>query len=147
VVAQADRAADAAVGVDGLPEQPQRASIGLGAGLPGPLEGRVRLGHEAADGDRAADVLAAAGLAAGADHLDRELAISSTSSSVSVGQTAHEVELHLLPAVGVARGDGADEVVLGHRLVDHPADPLAAALGGEGQAGAAAVAGTARWRG
>ena len=68
-------------------------------------------------------------------------AISSTSSSVSVGQAAHEVELHLPPAVGVRRRDGADQVLLVDRLVDHLAHPLAAALGGEGQAGATAVAG------
>src|SRR3712207_9497292 len=40
VVAQPDRAADPAVGVDGLAEQPEPGVDGLGAGLPGPLERR-----------------------------------------------------------------------------------------------------------
>src|SRR3712207_7086358 len=71
VVAQADRAADAAVGVDGLPEQPEPGVDRLGAGLPGPLERRVRLGHEAADGDGAAGVPAAPRPPAGAGDLDR----------------------------------------------------------------------------
>ena len=56
-------------------------------------------------------------------------------------QPAHEVELHLAPAGGVGGGDGADQVVLAHHLVDDLAQPLAAALGGEGQPGAPAVAG------
>ena len=56
-------------------------------------------------------------------------------------EPAHEVELHLPPAVAVGGGDGPDQVVLGDHLVDDLADPLAAALGGEGEAGAAAVAG------
>src|SRR3712207_9509942 len=38
-----------------------------------------------------------------------------------------------ISAVGVGGGDGADQVLLGHRLVDHPTDPLAAALGREGE--------------
>src|ERR671920_1275047 len=40
VVAQPDRPADAAVGVDGLAEQPEPGVDRLGAGLPGPLERR-----------------------------------------------------------------------------------------------------------
>ena len=72
------------------------------------------------------------------------LARSATCEHVLVGlgrQADHEVELHLAPAVGVRRGDGPDQVLLGDHLVDHLAHPLAAALGREGQAGAAAVAG------
>ena len=56
------------------------------------------------------------------------------------GQAAHEVELHVPPAVGVRGDDGTDEVLLGHHLVDHPADTLRAALGREREPGAAAVA-------
>src|SRR4051794_38124891 len=102
------------------------------ASPPAPMTSTARAADsrtDPADRHRAPDVLAAAGLPAGADDLDREVG---DLQHVLVGlgrQTAHEVELHLLPAVGVGGGDGADEVVLGHRLVDHPADPLAAALG------------------
>ena len=91
--------------------------------------------------DGAADVLLPAGLAAGLDDLDGEVGDLQHVLVGLGGQTAHEVELHLAPAVGVRRRDRADEVLLGHRLVDDPADPLAAALGGEGQAGAPSVAG------
>ena len=56
-------------------------------------------------------------------------------------QAAHEVELHLPPPGGVGRGDGADQVFLGHHLVDDLADALAAALGCERQTGTATVAG------
>ena len=56
------------------------------------------------------------------------------------GQAAHEVELHLPPAVGVRRRDRADQVLLGDHLVDHLAHPLRPALGGEGQPRATAVA-------
>ena len=101
----------------------------------------MRLGHEAADRDGAADVLLPAGLPAGLDHLDGEVGDLQHVLVGLGGQPAHEVELHLAPAVGVRRRHRADEVLLGHRLVDHPADALAAALGGEGQAAAPSVAG------
>ena len=41
----------------------------------------------------------------------------------------------------VGGGDGADQVLLGDHLVDHLADPVRAALGREGEPGAAAAAG------
>ena len=142
VVAQADGAADAAVLVDRL-----RAAAAAGGRSSRRWPGRpTGTGCAAWARTRRCDTvqrmsLRAAGLAAGPDHLDGQLG---DLQHVLVGlgrQTAHEVELHLAPAVGVGGRHRADQVLLGHRLVDHPADPLAAALGGEGQAGAPSVAG------
>ena len=65
--------------------------------------------------------------------------MASTSVVGLGGQAAHEVELHLPPAVGVGGGDRPDQVVLGDHLVDHLADPVRAALGREGQPGPPAV--------
>ncbi len=113
----------------------------LGGELRGPLEGGVGLGDEAADRDRAADVVRLRDLAALCDDLRRHVG---DLEDVVVGlgrQAAHEVQLHLAPAVAVGGGDGADQVVFRDHLVDDLADALRAALGGEGQAGAAAVAG------
>src|SRR6185312_4423017 len=56
-------------------------------------------------------------------------------------QPAHEIQLDLPPTGAKRGGDGADEVLFGHHLVDHPADPFGAAFGGEGQPGATAVTG------
>ena len=117
-----------------------RSSVVVGVELRGPLERRVRLGHEPADRDRAADVVAAGDLAALRDHLLREVGDLQDVLVGLGGQAAHEVELHLAPARGVRRRDRADQVLLGDHLVDHLAHPLRAALGGEGQARTAAVA-------
>src|SRR6476469_8341545 len=141
VVTHADVAAQAAVGVHRVPQLAQPAVHRVRVALGGPLERRVRLGHEAADRDRAADVLAATGLPARADDLLRH---RRDLQHVVVGlgrQAAHEVQLHLAPAVGVRGAHRPDQVLFGHRLVDHAADALAAALRGEGQAGTPAVAG------
>ena len=141
VVAEADRGADAPVGADRVAQLVQPGIGVLGAQLRGPLEGSVRLGHEAADRHRAADVVAAADLAPGLDDLLGELG---DLHDVLVGlgrQPAHEVELDLPPAGAIGRGDGVDQVLLGHHLVDDLADPLGPALGREGEAGAATVAG------
>jgi hypothetical protein len=141
VVAEADGRAVAAVGADRLAQQRQPRVGLLGAELGGPLERRVRLGHEAADRDGAPDVRRPADLAPG---LDDPLGELGDLQDVLVGlgrQPAHEVELHLPPAGGVRGGHRADEVLLGDHLVDDLADALGAALGGEGQPGASAVAG------
>ena len=141
VVPVADRLADLAVRADRVAEHLQPPVDRLDVGLTGPLERRVRLGHEAADRHRAADVVGAGRLAALADDGVGELG---DLEDVLVGlrrEAAHEVELHLAPAGGVRGRRRADEVVLADRLVDDPAQPLAAALGREGQAGAASAAG------
>ena len=75
------------------------------------------------------------------DDVDRHVA---DLEDVLVGlgrQAAHEVQLHLAPAVAVRGGDGADQVLFRDHLVDDLAHALGAALGGERQARAAAVAG------
>ena len=101
----------------------------------------MRLGYEATDGDRAADVLRAGRLPARLDHLVRQPGDLQHVLVGLGGQPAHEVELHVPPAIGVRGDHGADQVLLRHHLVDHPADPLRAALRGEGQPGTPAVAG------
>src|SRR5690606_20118718 len=141
VVAEADGAAVLLVAAD-LVAQLAEAFVGLlGGELRGPLEGGVGLGDEAADGDRAADVVGAGDLAALGDHAGGHVGDLQDVVVGLGGQAAHEVQLDLAPAVAVGRGDGADEVVLGDHLVDDLADALRAALGGEGEAGTAAVAG------
>src|SRR5205823_6630706 len=67
VVAQADGAAVLLVAAQRVLQRPQPPVDGLVVALGRPLERRVRLGHEPADRDRAADVAAAGRLAA---HLD-----------------------------------------------------------------------------
>ena len=141
VVAEADRAAVLLVGAHDIAQLAQPVVGGLVVELGRPLERRVRLGHEAADRDRAADVVAAGDLAALGDHLLGQVGDGQHVLVGLGGQAAHEVELHLPPAVAVRRRDGADQVLLGDHLVDHLAHPLRAALGREGQPGAAAVAG------
>jgi hypothetical protein len=114
----------------------------LGRALARPLERGVRLGHEAADRDRAADVLPSRSPRGPA--AITFLARSAIGEHVLVGlgrQPAHEVQLHLPPAGRVGGRDGADQVLLGDHLVDHLAHPLGAALGRERQARALAVAG------
>ena len=100
----------------------------------------MRLGHETADGDGAADVVLAGDLAALGDDVDGHVADLQDVLVGLGGQAAHEVQLHLAPAVAVGGGDGTDQVLLGDHLVDDLAHALAAALGGEGETGAAAVA-------
>ena len=147
VVAEPDGRAVALVGADRLAQLGQ-AGVGLlGAELRGPLERRVRLGHEAADRDGAADVAAARDLAAGLDDPLGELGDLEHVLVGLGGQAAHEVELHLAPAGAVGRGDGVDEVLLGDHLVDHLADALGPALGRERQARSGGRCGSARWRG
>ena len=73
VVAEADRPAVPLVGADDVAQLLQPLVGGLVVELGGPLERRVRLGHEAADRDRAADVVAAGDLAALGDHLLRQV--------------------------------------------------------------------------
>ena len=141
MVAEADGGAVAPVGADRLAQLVEPRVGLLRAELGGPLERGVRLGHEPADRDGAADVAAAADLAA---RLDDALGHLGDLEHVLVGlggQPAHEVELDLSPARPVRGGDGADEVVLGHHLVDDLADALGAALGREGETGATTVAG------
>ena len=107
-----------------------------------PLERGVRLGHEPADRHRAPDVLGAGRAARPALITSwASRAICSTSSSVSVGRPHMKYSFTCRQPLRVRGDDGADQVLLGHHLVDHLADPLRAALGGERQAGAAAVAG------
>ncbi len=101
----------------------------------------MRLGHESADGHRAADVVLAGDLAALGDDVDRHVADLEHVLVGLGGQAAHEVQLHLAPAVAVRGGDGPDQVLFRDHLVDDLAHALGAALGGEGQAGAATVAG------
>src|ERR1017187_3355320 len=67
VVAEADRLAVGAVGAQQAAERAEPGIDRLVIALRGPLEGGVRLGHEAADGHRAADVTAPAGRAARLD--------------------------------------------------------------------------------
>ena len=141
VVAEADRPAVPLVGAHVVAQLLQPRVGGLPVELGRPLERRVRLGHEPADRDRAADVVAAGDLAALGDDLLRQVGDLQDVLVGLGGQPAHEVELHLPPAVGVRRRDGPDQVLLGDHLVDHLAHPLRAALGGERQPGAAAVAG------
>ncbi len=147
VVAHPDRAPERLVGVDGRAQLAQPVVDGLGIGLRGPLERRVRLGHEAADRDRAADVLVPGGLPAGPDDVVGHLGDLEDVLVGLGGQAAHEVELDLAPALGVRGRGGADQVVLADHLVDDAAQPLRAALGRERQAGAAAVAARTRWPG
>src|SRR6185312_1218037 len=126
VVADADRAAVVLVRHDRALERTEPAVDGLVVQLGRPLERRMRLGHERAYRDGAADVLATGGLASGLDHPARHL----RDLDVVVGlgrQAAHEVELHLPPAVAIRRRDGADQVVFADHLVDDPAHPFAAA--------------------
>ncbi len=101
----------------------------------------VRLGDEPADGDRAADVVLTGDLAPLGDDVDRHVADLQDVLVGLGGQAAHEVQLHLTPAVAVRGGDRADQVLLRDHLVDDLAHPFGAALGGEGEAGAAPVAG------
>src|SRR5690606_15557778 len=141
VVAEPDGRAIAAVRPDLLAE-PLEPRVGLlDTELRRPLERSMRLRDETTDRHRAADVPAAADLPTG---LDDALGQLCDLEDVLVGlgrQAAHEVELDLSPARAVRRGDGADEILLAHHLVDDSADPLAATLGGEGEAGPAPVAG------
>src|SRR5262249_50635933 len=141
VVTHADVAAEATLGVDRLAELAQPAVHSGWRSLGGPLEGRVRLGNEAADGDRAADVLAATGSAAGTYHLVGHRGDLQHVLVGLGGQPAHEVQLHLPPAAGVGGADRADEVRFGDRLVDDAPNPLAAALWRERQPGPLSVAG------
>ena len=69
VVPVADRLAVAGVGAQRAAERPQPGVHRLVVALGGPLERRVRLGHEPADRHRAADVAAAGRLPARLDHL------------------------------------------------------------------------------
>ena len=120
---------------------PSRASVSSADELRRPLERRVGLGDEPADRHRAADVVLAGDLAALGDHVHRHVG-DLEDVLVRLGrQAAHEVQLHLAPAVAVRGGDGPDQVLLRDHLVDDLAHALGAALGREGQAGAAAVAG------
>ena len=140
VVAHADARTELLVGSDGVLELLEPLVRGLGRQLTAPLERRVRLRHEPADGDGAADVLAAAHLAPGLDDAARHVGDLQDVLVGLGGQAAHEVQLHLTPARAVCGGNGVDEVVLGDHLVDDLADALAAALGRERQTRAAAVA-------
>ncbi len=141
MVAEADRAAVLLVAADLVAELGQAGVRLLGGELGRPLEGGVGLGDEAADRDRAADVVRAGDLAALLDHVRRHVGDLEDVVVGLRGQAAHEVQLHLTPAVAVGRGDRTDQVLLRDHLVDDLAHALRAALGGEGQAGAAAVAG------
>src|SRR5690606_32236928 len=67
VVPEADRPAVALVGLHRLAQLAQALVGGLPVQLGGPLERRVRLGHEPADRDGAPDVLATGHLAPGVD--------------------------------------------------------------------------------
>lgn len=118
-----------------------RASVSAALSCGAHWKGVLRLGHEAADGDRAADVVLAGDLAALGDHVDRHVTDLEDVLVGLGGQAAHEVQLHLTPAVAVRGGHRPDQVLLGDHLVDDLAHPLGAALGGEGETGAAAVAG------
>src|SRR6478609_3454222 len=141
VVAEADVLAELAVAADRVAQLGEPLVGGLGGQLRGPLERGVRLGDEAADRDRAADVVGAGDLAALGDDVLRHGADLEDVLVGLGGQAAHEVQLHLAPAVAVRGGHRVDQVLFGDHLVDDLADPLGAALGGEGEAGAAAVAG------
>ena len=140
VVAEPDGLAVLAIGPDGIAQLRQSRISGLVIELGSPLEWRMRLGHEAPDGHGAADIATATHLPTDADDLGcqpRDL------QDVLIGlrrQPAHEVELHLPPSRAVSGRDGADEVLLGHLLVDDLAHPLASALGREGEATAPTVA-------
>ena len=59
------------------------------------------------------------------------------SSSVSVGQADHEVELDQLPAALEGEGQGVADLAVVELLVDHGPEPLGAGLGDEGEAGLA----------
>ena len=142
VVAEADRLAVALVGPDRVAQLGQPRVGLLGAELARPTGtacaawARTRRSRRCS-GCRAVPLTCAAGR-------DDPLGQVGDLQHVLVGlgrQAAHEVELHLAPAGRVRGGDRADEVVLGDHLVDDLADPLGAALGGERQPGAAAVAG------
>ena len=140
MIAEADGLAVLAVGADGI-AQLGEARIGrLVIELRGPLEGSVRLGHEAADRNRAADIAPSTDLAADSDDLGRQARDLQDVLVGLGGQPAHEVELHLPPSRAVGGGDRADEVFLGDLLVDHLAHALTATLRGEGEATATTVA-------
>ena len=140
VIAEPDGLGVVAVCADRVAELAEPGVRRLMAELRGPLEGRVRLGHEATDRDGATDVAGPRRLAPGGDDLLGEVG---DLQDVLVGlgrQAAHEVELHLSPAGCVGRSDRPDEVVLGDRLVDDAPDSLRPALGRERQSGPSSVA-------
>ena len=103
-----------------------------------PLEGRVRLGNEAAHGaghlGRALAALdpAAHGEAAGAGFDDAGHVFHGLG-----GQTDHEVELHVVPLAAEHAPRALEDVLLAHVLVDDVAHPLRAGLGREGERGGA----------
>ena len=133
VVAEPDRPGVPAVAADGFAQLGQPGVNGLVVALRRPLERRVRLGHERADRHRAPDVAMSGDLAPSVDDLLGQVGNREHVLVGLGGQPAHEVELHLPPAVAVRRRDRAQQVVLADHLVDDPSHPLGAAFGGEGQ--------------
>ena len=99
-----------------------------------PLERRVRLRHEAGDGDR--DLAAALALDLGVE-VDDLLGELGNADDILVRlrrQAHHEVELDLLPALTEGSAAGLHEVLFRHALVDDVAQALRARFRREGQA-------------
>ena len=141
VVAKPDGPAILPIAADRIAQLGQPGVHGFMITLRSPLERRMGLGHEAADAHCAADVPPPADLSTCGDHPLGELP---DRQHILVGlgrQPAHEIQLDLPPALRVRRRDRPDQIILGDHLVDHLAQPLGAALGREGEAGASAVAG------
>ena len=100
-----------------------------------PLERRVRLGHEAAERNGARRVLRVP--AADLDDGPRQLGDAERVGVALGGEAGEEVELHPPPPARVRAFDRGVEVFLGDELVDHLTQPPGAALGREGEPGAA----------
>src|SRR5215212_1521662 len=141
VIAEPDRSAVLAIPPDCIQQLAQPGVNRFVTTLTGPLEGSVRLGYECPDADSAPDVAATADRSSSCDHL---LCQIRNGQHVLVGlgrQAAHEIELHLTPAVRVRRCYRANQILLGDHLVDYLAQPLGTALGRERQARSTAIAG------
>ena len=135
MIPEADGAAVQLVGPDGVAQLGEARVGASGIQLRRPLKRGVRLRHEAANADRAANIVATTDFSTLGDDARGHLG---DLQHVLVGlgrQAAHKVKLHLPPAIGVRRSNRADQVFLADHLVDDLAQPLAAALGREGQAG------------
>ncbi len=141
MITETDRPSHLPIAADRVAQHLQPGVGDLVGGLGRPLERRVRLGYETTDRHRAADVAVPAGPPAGPDHLAGEVRDREDVLVGLGGQAAHEVQLHLPPALGIGGADRADQILLADHLVDDPAQAFGAAFRGEGQPAAAAVAG------
>ena len=128
-------------GVDGLPQHLHPALVFLPGNLGLPLEGGVGLGDKVRGGNRDTDatLLVGGGLTPGVHHPGGHVGDAQHVLVGLRGQAQHEIQLHGAVTAGKGGVAALEQVVQGHIFINDITQTLGARLGGEGEAGFAAL--------